>query len=131
MKEENLTGDTINSLGEKLDKFSEGLSKEEQAVLLGLIGTAGAAFEQGHQEAGAKSRASGDSKVGIPANVELPPLSVALKDTFKGIEQLDPISPISDSVGVSVVCVSWSKDYDKTIPAEQLEELRIPGMRIR
>ena len=26
---------------------------------------------------------------------------------------IDPVSPVADSIGVSVGCVSWSKDYNK------------------
>lgn len=114
MSQKQLTAETITSLAKKLDEFSEVLTAEEQAVLLGLLGTASAAMEAGHAETEAGDMTTDRATLTLPENVQLPRLSETIKDTFRGIPGVSqPGGEVMDSVGVGWLCVSWSKDYNK------------------
>lgn len=113
-----LDANTVQSLGRKLDEFAEVLTPEEHAVLLGLISTAGATLEAGHAEADTEGVTD---KAILTQSTRLPNLSLGLKDAFKGLPGInDPLGPVSDSIGVGVVCVSWSKDYNKINPIDRV-----------
>ncbi|UXH76375.1 hypothetical protein [Roseateles amylovorans] len=127
MADTSLEVKTVQSLARKLDEFAEVLSPEEHAVLLGLIGTAGATLSAGH--AGADTEGV-DVKSVLSTPGRLPSLSVGLKDAFKSLPGwTDPAGPVSDSIGVGVACVSWSKDYNKLGPADVRGLSQIPGLR--
>lgn len=134
MAERSLSVGTVTSLSKKLDEFAEALTPEEHTVLLGLLGAASATFAKGHEEAEAEGVAVERAFVAQPKG-KLPQLSGALKETFTGIDKIgNPAGPVSDSVGVGWLCVSWSKDIKiATLPGEQVlpavENLRIPGLK--
>lgn len=134
MTEKTLDRKTIDELAQKLDQFSEVLSPDEHAVLLGLIGTAGSAMEASHAGAETEGVTADRAILARPEAKPLPKLSGALKDTFKSVPQLGGggAGPISDSVGVGWLCVSWSKDYNETMPGGDVIQpgtLRVPGMK--
>jgi hypothetical protein len=118
---------TVQSLARKLDEFAEVLTPEEHAVLLGLISTAGATFEAGHS--GVETEGV-SSKAVITTPSKLPRLSAGLNEAFKGLPGVvDPIGPVSDSIGVGVMCVSWSKDYNKIGGPDIGAISKIPGLK--
>ncbi|MEY4413723.1 MAG: hypothetical protein RIQ53_1016 [Pseudomonadota bacterium] len=127
MSDSTLDVRTVQSLGRKLDEFAEVLSPDEHAVLLGLISTAGATLEAGHAEADTEGVTD---KAVLTQSTRLPALSVGLKDAFKTLPGIsDPAGPVSDSIGVGVACVSWSKDYNKLNPADKVGLSKIPGLK--
>lgn len=136
MGERSLSAGTVTSLSKKLDEFAEALTTDEHAVLLGLLGAASATFAKGHEEAEAEGGTVERAFVSQPAGGKLPQLSGALRETFTGIEKIrNPAGPLSDSVGVGWLCVSWSKDIKMEMPTGEkvlpgVENLRIPGLKI-
>jgi hypothetical protein len=127
MSNSTLDAKTVQSLALKLDEFSEVLTPEEHAVLLGLISTAGATLEAGH--AGTDTEGLPDKAI-LTAPARLPSLSLGLKDAFKGLPGIrDPISPVADSIGVGVTCVSWSKDYNKIVGTDFGALSKISGLK--
>lgn len=134
MPEKALTAQTISNLARKLDEFSEVLTPDEHAVLLGLIGTAEAAMQSSHAEAETEGMTTDRAILNRPTNVVLPKLSDAIGSTFKNVPGLgDGVGPVSDSVGVGWLCVSWSKDYNKLQPDESIlqpQAMRLPGMKV-
>jgi hypothetical protein len=135
MAERTLSSNTVTSLSKKLDEFSEALTPDEHAVLLGLLGTASATFAKGHEEAEAEGITAEAAVVSRSAATKLPQLSSALKETFAGMEGIrNPGGQVSDSIGVGWLCVSWSKDIKiATQPGERVlpgvENLRISGLK--
>lgn len=133
-----LKSGTIRSLGAKLDDLADELTPDEAAVLTGLLGLASATLESSHDDAdGSETRA-----VTRPDG-PLPKPSDMLADTFRARtgrrpRTFDPAGPLSDSIGVGWLCVSWSKDYNKAAVQEELGRpsvevanvpLRIEGLR--
>lgn len=135
MTEKSLSAQTIANLAQKLDEFSEVLTPDEHAVLLGLIGTASTAMEAAHSGAESEGVASDRAILNRPTTGTLPKLSAAITDTFKAVPGIkDPASPVMDSVGVGWLCVSWSKDYNKVNPGAivtqpGIEAIRLQGMK--
>ena len=133
MTQKRLTADTVSSLAQKLDEFSEVLTKEEQALLLGLLGTASATIDAGHSEAEGVTASADNAFVSMPTNVQLPKLSETLKETFRNIPGMGSPGDVMDSVGVGWLCVSWSKDYSKENIADKVTNpaltTRIQGMK--
>ncbi|MGQ0699906.1 MAG: hypothetical protein ACT4PZ_16890 [Panacagrimonas sp.] len=136
MTEKTLSAQTIAGLSRKLDEFSEVLTADEHAVLLGLISTAGAAMKAGHADAESEGITSDRAVLVRPAAGTLPKLSGAISDTFRAVPGLggfDPAGPVSDSIGVGVLCVSWSKDYKDMTPGGVVTKpsaaMRLPGMK--
>lgn len=128
MAEKTLDPQTVASLAGKLDEFAEVLTPEEHGVLLGLLGMASATMEQAHAGVDTEDLNTERNIVQLPASGKLPALSVGLKDAFKAVPSMfDPAGPISNSIGVSVACVSWSRDYKETLPGK--ETMRIPGLK--
>ncbi len=128
MADKTLSSQTVTSLAGKLDEFAEVLTSEEHAVLLGLLGMASATIEQAHSGVDTEDFAASKSVLTLPSAQRLPSLSTGLKDAFRALPGFDPIGPVSDSIGVGVACVSWSKDYNKGIP-NLGEQMRIRGLR--
>lgn len=135
MSQQQLTAATVTSLAKKLDEFSEVLTTEEQAVLLGLLGAANAAMEAGHSEAEAAGITTDQAILTLPGRAQMPKLSDTINETFKGVPGIArPGGEVMDSIGVGWLCVSWSKDYNKLAqPGEQVmkSELvnRVQGMK--
>lgn len=131
MTEKTLSPQIIASLSQKLDEFSEVLSPDEHAVLLGLIGTAGAMMESAHAQT--EGATTDRAIIDRPQTATLPKLSTAIKDTFRTVPGIvDPAGPVSDSIGVGWLCVSWSKDYNKLNPGEIVSQpgaIRLAGMK--
>lgn len=132
MSERQLSGQTVQSLSKKLDEFSEVLTAEEHAVLLGLLGLAGSTLEQSHAGMDTEGLTNDKALVIQPAG-RLPALSEGLKGAFAKLPIVDPVSPVADSVGVGWLCVSWSKDYKESIQDKVVNPGRvtatIPGLR--
>lgn len=127
MADKNIDTQTVASLGKKLDEFAEVLSPEEHSVLLGLIGMASATMEQAHASVDTEALAVDRHVVSLPTSGKLPSLSLGVKDAFKAMGQAtSPGGAVQDSIGVGVSCVSWSKDYSKSLPGS--EAMRIPGL---
>lgn len=133
MADKTLTPETIASLGKKLDELSEVLSADEHAVLLGLIGTASTAMQASHAEAESEGSTADRAIISRPQSGSLPKLSGAIMDTFRQIPGFtNPGGPVSDSIGVGWLCVSWSKDYNKINPGEIVSQpglTRLQGMK--
>jgi tetrahydrodipicolinate N-succinyltransferase len=130
-----LTNEIVSSVAEKLDEFSEVLSEDERAVLLGIFGLAESAITSAHQEVETESGVlTGDSYILKPSlRTKIPRLSDAFAGSFSRISEVGG-GQVSDSWGVSVLCVSWSKDIDEAItPGELVTNPvnNIPGMKIR
>ena len=133
-----LASETVDSLSQKLDAFSKGLTTDEHAVLAGLLGVASSTLEFGHANTDAVTSGNDPGFVLKGSNAKLPDLSAALKESFKkmpGVGQPmkpgdlskpgNPIDPLADSIGVGGMCVSWSKDYNKDIA----DFRTIPGLQ--
>jgi hypothetical protein len=130
MAEKTLSSQTVTSLAGKLDEFAEVLTPEEHGVLLGLLGMASATLEQAHSGVDTEGYTAGKSMIQVPSSGKLPSLSLGLKDAFRSVPGMsDPLGPISDSIGVGVACVSWSKDYNKDLPGMGGEAMRIRGLK--
>jgi hypothetical protein len=117
-----LTPEFLSGLGAKLDTFAESLTKEEQAVLLGVFGIASSTIVASHSG----EEVDGDKpSLVYPVDAKLPPPSVALLEGFKSIGGVpDPDQPeLQDSIGVGAICVSWSKDYNKSIERPVLPDV--------
>jgi hypothetical protein len=122
---------TVTSLGAKLDKLQAELTPEEAAVLAGLLGVAGSTLEKAHVEVPSAGHVD---EVITPAAGVVPKMSDLLDITFKpgGVraEIFNPGDEVSDSIGVGVACVSWSKDYN--IEAiERLDRVRVPDLSLK
>lgn len=131
MTDKNLSIQTVDSLARKLDEFAEVLTAEEHSVLLGLIGMASATMEQAQSGYDTEAFATEKSVVQVPSAGKPPALSVGIKDAFKAVGGVgDPGGTISDSIGVGVTCVSWSKDY-KEAPRMREDLVRIKGLQQR
>lgn len=131
MSERQLNPSTVQSLSKKLDEFSEVLSPDEHAVLLGLLGLAGSTLEHSHAGMDTENLAMDKPSLVYPAG-RLPALSVGLKEAFAKMPIKDPVGPVADSIGVGVVCVSWSKDYNKEMNDRVINPgvaAGIPGLR--
>lgn len=135
MSDKSLDASTIQSLSNKLDEFAEVLSPEEHAVLLGLIGMAGATMEHGHASVDTEGAAPPKAVLTQSAG-RMPKLSVGIKDAFRAVPGvINPGGEVMDSVGVGVLCVSWSKDYSSmTNPMDKVTQpganlARIRGLR--
>lgn len=132
MSERQLSASTVQSLSKKLDEFSEVLTTDEHAVLLGLLGLAGSTLEQSHAGMDTEGLTNDKALVIQPAG-RLPALSEGLKGAFGKMPIGDPAGPVSDSVGVGWLCVSWSKDYKESIQDKVINPGRvaatIPGLR--
>lgn len=123
---------TIASLGSKLDKLQDGLTTEEASVLAGLLGVAGATLT----EARTGLPEGAGIEVDAPTGAVAPKISAILDDTFKtGPSIVMPGQEVMDSVGVSVACVSWTKDYSiEDISSTEVVNpqlgLKVPGLRM-
>ncbi len=120
---------TIASLGQKLDEFSEVLTPDEQAVMLGLLGIAEATIAASHEDADTEG-AREVPFVSQPGVSKMPKMSATLKDTFRALPGMglgDPGGPLADSVGVGWLCVSWSKDIDNVARGGAV--MRVKGLR--
>ena len=141
MSTKKLNPDTVATLSKKLDEFSEVLTADEHAVLLGLIGLASSTIEQSHK--GIDTEAVGtENAIVIQPSGSLPKLSTGLKEVFAGMPATIKPSKrgeeLMDSIGVGWLCVSWSKDYaldplkEKILVAnteEQVSVTTIPGLK--
>lgn len=126
----------VNGLAAKLDQFGQNLTREEQAVLAGLLGVASATIEESQ-----KAVEAGGGRVGVQPNIDvagnIPNLSDALKASFTHVPVGGDGGSVSDSVGVGVGSVSWSKDYNMTAPdigrvvGPNLRTPNVPGLRTR
>ena len=128
-----LEQNTVSELGRKLDEFSDVLTPEERAVLLGLLGAAGSSLES----AAAQSETEGGVSFRTPPEISvpqrLPRFSDALNTTFNKFDIGGGTDPLQDSVGVGVFSVSWSKDYNMTAPGmDRTNPINtIPGFNFR
>lgn len=131
MSSKQLDPTVVASVARKLDEFNEVLTDDERAVLLGVFGIAQSTIDAHHQERQTESgRLEGDSVLIRPDAGRLPKLSSAFAGTFSRLGTLDPAGPVSDSIGVGVLCVSWSKDYNK-MPDQLGPRTSIPGLKNR
>lgn len=134
-----LKSGTIRSLAAKLDDLADDLTPDEAAVLTGLLGLASATLEGSHADVPGGAEEQAVSRPDGP----LPRPSDMLADAFRAQTDrrpaiFDPAGPLSDSVGVGWLCVSWSKDYNKAALEDQAVNpvlgrpevaLRIEGLR--
>lgn len=125
----------IDRLATKLDEFSQVLTNDEQALLLGLLGVAESALSQASSQVEAGSISAEAAATTLVAPAKLPRLSEGLKSAFtvgglvRGIGGLGG-GEVQDSIGVGGTCVTWTKDLKvfKT-PGDLVSSL--PGMKIR
>ena len=132
-----LTRSEIDALSKKLDSMGESMSARERAILLAVFGMASASMKdiaakgQFEQQTHPKPL-QGKAEVAINgALAKLPPLSVAFKDAFVAGEvsqfQVNGLSPVEDSIGVSVggpcVSVGWSKDLSVVDIGQEVEAI--------
>jgi len=135
MKKYQITRDDVHSLTENLSKLSTSLPENQAALLQAIIGFAKDGLT--HVSANFANKL-GDQNLedtgfvlSVPDKIDV---NSVMSEAFKtklptGIN--DPISPFADSIGVSIGCVSWSKDYNKIIDPEQLaisNDVRIRGI---
>ncbi|WP_114201924.1 hypothetical protein [Janibacter anophelis] len=108
-----LKSGTVRSLAAKLDDLADDLTADEAAVLTGLLGLASATLEGSHDTA----KGAPEDRLITRPDGPLPRPSDMLADAFRTSPDarpaiFDPAGPVSDSVGVGWLCVSWSKDYN-------------------
>lgn len=136
--EKELKAGTIRSLAAKLDDLADDLTADEAAVLTGLLGLASATLEGSHTGVEGESE---ERTISRPDGA-LPRPSDVLADAFRAEQTkrpdiFDPAGPLSDSIGVGWLCVSWSKDYNKGIVEKRVQPvlespqlgLKIEGLR--
>jgi len=117
-----VSGKQIEEFGRKLDQFGNELSQEERALLLGVFGLASTALDEGAVKAiraGAALPVTRThlTRTKVDTGKELPRLSDGFMRAFlagqAGNFSIVGPGPVEDSIGVSVTCVSWSKDYNQ------------------
>jgi hypothetical protein len=127
---QSLDRDAVRSLAAKLDSLGEVLTDEERALLLGVFGIAGNALSDVAGQAEDAGQPVADqiataSSARLDRTGRLPSLSDGFllafepravgRFTFPG-----GAGPVSDSIGVGVACVSWSKDYNMPAGVDQV-----------
>ena len=123
-----ITSDDISGLTNSLNNLSGSLPANQAALLKAIIGFSKQGFTQVtsnlQSKLGPNNLTNTQFTVSVPENKDL---SNVMREAFttqlaSGI-MLQPGSPVEDSIGVSVECVSWSKDLKIVADQEQLQLL--------
>jgi len=116
MKQFKISGKDVAELSSHLESLSSKLPETQQALLKAIVsfskdGLSAATGNFGDRLTEKNLNYSGFD-LSVPENVDVKKI---LDEAFdmKAKVPIDPVSPIADSIGVGVTCVSWSKDYNK------------------
>lgn len=129
---QSLSREEMQALAKKLSRLEGTLSEDERALLLGIFGIAGNALADAaaEDERGARRAIEGIRRAEsaeLAHEGELPSLAegflLAFEPRATGTFTFPDAGPVSDSIGVGVACVSWSKDYNQVA---ELRDVDIP-----